>query len=38
MDRGRDPNGIAIGHLMILLARPKGVLPKAERPKGGLFR
>ena len=33
MDRGRAPNGI--GHLMI--ARPN-VLPKAARPKGGLFR
>ena len=35
MDRGRAPNGI--GHLMIL-ARPKGVPPKAARPKDGLFR
>ena len=34
MDRGRAPNGI--GHLMI--ARPKGVPPKAARPKDGLFR
>ena len=32
MDRGRAPNGI--GHLMILIARPKGVPP----PKDGLFR
>ena len=22
----------------IMIARPKGVLPKAARPKGGLFR
>ena len=40
MDRGRAPNGI--GHLMILIlmmiARPKGVPPKAARPKDGLFR